>query len=44
VKKGGVDPERLVAKGYGPTRPVQDNTTEEGRAANRRVEFVILSQ
>jgi outer membrane protein OmpA-like peptidoglycan-associated protein len=44
VKKGSVDPERLVAKGYGPTKPVQDNTTDEGRAANRRVEFVILSQ
>ncbi len=44
VKKGSVDPNRLVAKGYGPTRPVEDNGTDEGRAANRRVEFVILSQ
>jgi OOP family OmpA-OmpF porin len=44
VRKGEVDPARLVAKGYGPTRPVSDNDTEEGRAANRRVEFVILSQ
>ena len=44
VKKGSVDPNRLVAKGYGPTKPVEDNSTDEGRAANRRVEFVILSQ
>lgn len=35
----GVAPERLVSHGYGPTRPVADNGTEDGRAANRRVEF-----
>ncbi|MFK7929434.1 MAG: carboxypeptidase regulatory-like domain-containing protein, partial [Myxococcota bacterium] len=35
----GVAPERLVARGYGPTRPIADNATEEGRAQNRRVEF-----
>lgn len=33
----GVQPERLSAVGYGEYRPVADNTTEEGRAANRRV-------
>ena len=44
VKKGEIDPERLLAKGYGPTRPVSENETDEGRAANRRVEFLILAQ
>jgi len=39
----GVDPSRLVAKGYGMEKPVADNTTEEGKAQNRRVEFTILS-
>jgi outer membrane protein OmpA-like peptidoglycan-associated protein len=37
----GVAPERLVARGYGPTRPRATNESEEGRAQNRRVEFVV---
>ena len=37
----GVNPERLTYKGFGKRRPVADNTTEEGRARNRRVEFLI---
>jgi len=37
----GVDPERLTARGYGETRPIADNATEEGRSANRRVEFIL---
>jgi outer membrane protein OmpA-like peptidoglycan-associated protein len=35
----GVDPSRMVAKGYGPASPVATNTTAAGRAQNRRVEL-----
>ncbi len=34
-----VAPERMVAKGYGPSLPVATNTTPSGRAQNRRVEL-----
>ena len=36
----GVDRSRLTAKGYGDARPLGDNSTEDGRAKNRRVELV----
>ena len=38
----GVDKNRLVAKGYGQSNPVESNDTEEGRASNRRTEFEII--
>lgn len=40
--KMGIDPGRLIAKGYGDTKPISDNSTPEGKANNRRVEFVKL--
>jgi len=38
----GVDRERLVPRGFGPTRPVATNGSVEGRAANRRVAFTVV--
>lgn len=40
----GVDGKRLVAKGFGPDRPIAGNDTDAGREQNRRVEFNILKQ
>jgi len=40
----GVAKEKLVAKGYGETKPIADNATEAGREKNRRVEFNIIEQ
>lgn len=40
----GVEKERLSAKGWGSDKPIADNTTEDGREKNRRVEFNIVEQ
>jgi OmpA-OmpF porin, OOP family len=37
----GIAKERLLAVGFGDTRPIADNATEEGRAQNRRTEFKL---
>jgi outer membrane protein OmpA-like peptidoglycan-associated protein len=42
LSKNGIDASRLVSQGYGMEKPVADNSTDEGRAMNRRVEFTIL--
>lgn len=41
VKKG-IDPNRLTAVGYGFDQPIADNSTEEGRAKNRRTEIKVI--
>lgn len=38
----GIDPSRLIVAGYGSADPVDTNSTPEGRANNRRVEFHVL--
>lgn len=38
----GVDPDRLLFEGRGAAEPIAGNNTEEGRAANRRVEIILL--
>ena len=42
LAEAGVDPSRLKTKGFGESKPVSDNTTPEGKANNRRVEFVKM--
>jgi outer membrane protein OmpA-like peptidoglycan-associated protein len=37
-----ISPSRLVAKGFGGTKPVASNTLEKDRKLNRRVDFTIL--
>lgn len=38
----GIDARRLESKGFGKSRPIDSNDTDEGRARNRRVEFKVL--
>jgi OOP family OmpA-OmpF porin len=41
--RAGISPGRMSAVGYGESRPVASNDTEEGRALNRRVELVTVN-
>lgn len=40
----GIKPFRLKSKGFGETEPLTENSTEDGRQNNRRVEFAILTK
>lgn len=39
-----VEPKKLIAIGYGRNYPIADNSTEPGRAKNRRVEIIIMAE
>ena len=41
-KQNVIKPEKLVDISYGEYRPIADNSTEEGRIKNRRIEFLLL--
>jgi len=43
VKNFDIDPDKISATGFAEFRPVSDNATAEGRAKNRRVDLVMLS-
>ncbi len=38
----GISPSRLTSQGYGPDRPIADNSSKAGRAKNRRVQFTAI--
>ena len=44
IASRGVEKDRLEAAGFGEMRPIDTNDTDEGRASNRRVEFIIVDQ
>jgi len=40
----GIEPDRVVTRGFGESQPVASNETAEGRARNRRIEVLIVNQ
>lgn len=43
LRDHGISGARLTSEGFGPDKPIDTNDTAEGRARNRRVEFIIVS-
>lgn len=44
LSKAGVEPDRLLARGYGASKPLAPNVTEANRARNRRIELTVLQR
>lgn len=44
LSKNGIDPKRLRFQGFGANQPVSDNSTEAGRAKNRRTELKVVAE
>jgi NitT/TauT family transport system substrate-binding protein len=44
ITQHGFDPNRFVVIGNGQDKPIEDNTSEEGRAKNRRTDFELIPQ
>ncbi|MFW5658718.1 MAG: DUF5723 family protein, partial [Bacteroidota bacterium] len=42
LEQNGIEDDRLITQGFGQTKPIAPNDTEEGRAKNRRVEMEII--
>jgi Flagellar motor protein len=44
IEQGNISPDKLEAVGYGEYKPVANNSSNDSRAKNRRIEVIILSQ
>ena len=41
LSENGIDPDRMTVLGFGETKPIGDNSTDAGKAENRRIEFIV---